>query len=171
MLATLLMRLCVLRANPQDLPTSPVLLGAALMAHFALDVLTLFDAYPPPRALAGAAVDTLLLVAVVHTTLLLRNLGNRTIQTLTALAFVGAIFSALAALATTVLGVLVPVTVVWGTMLLWYLLVFGHVTRNALSVSLPTGVAIALAYFLLSVVITGSVMGEPSAGAPASGES
>jgi len=169
MLASLIMRLCVLRANPQDLPTSPVLLGAALLAHFALDVLTLHDAYSPTQAIIGAAVDTSLLVALVHTTLLLRNLGSRTLQTLTALGFIGALFSALAWLATALLDGLLPANAVWGAFLVWYLVVFGHVARNALSVSLPAGVAIALAYFMLSALIVGSVLGEPVSALPGGG--
>lgn len=166
MVGALLMRLCLLRADPQDLPTSPVLLALALAAHLVLDVLTLLDAYSPARSLVGATVDTLLLIAVVHTTLLLRNLGHRTIQTLTALAFVGAIFSAVASLATITLGTWIPAVAVWGAVLLWYLVVFGHIARHALSLSFPAGVAIALGYFLLSVVVTGSVMGEPDLSVP-----
>jgi len=169
MLATLIARLCVLKANPQDLPVSPLLLAGALATHFGLDVLTLIDAYPAPAALTGAAVDTALLVALVHTTLLLRHLGNRTVQTLTALGFIGALFSAMAWLGTALFGAVLPANWVWSAFLIWYLLVFGHVARHALSVSLPAGVAIALAYFLMSVLIVGSMLGEPPTHVPEHG--
>ena len=85
--------LCLLRANPQDLPTSNRLLAAALVAHLLANVLTGLDSASPENALLAGAMDTLLLVALTHTGLMLRGVGARTRQTLTALAGCGALLT------------------------------------------------------------------------------
>jgi hypothetical protein len=178
----LFFQIALLRANPQDLPTSTMLMALALVAHVLADVWTLQETLPIWYALQAAAIDTLLLVAVAHTALLLRNFAHRARQTLTALAGCGAMISlitwgvvalvklftsspdvteeggpsraTLAALLTTL------------PFLFWYLLLFGHVMRHALSVSLPAGVGLSLIYFILSVGVGGAVVAgpEPSGG-------
>ena len=150
--------LCLLRANPQDLPTSNRLLAAALVAHLLANVLTGLDSASPENALLAGAMDTLLLVALTHTGLMLRGVGARTRQTLTALAGCGALLAVLAWAVVTAAEAAVPVNyarLFWLPFLFWFLAVYGHILRNALNVSLGVGLALSVGYVLLSLAVTG----------------
>lgn len=147
--------ICLLRANPQDLPTSNRLMLAALIAYGLADVIGVLDTLSLGRAALAAAVDTLLLIAATHLALRWRNAENRFPQTLSALAGCGALLSLLAWAATGLTREWLPPAWVWAPFLLWYTLVFGHVLRNALSLALPAGVAVSLLYIILSMGVTG----------------
>lgn len=145
----------LLRANPQDLPASNALMLAALAAYGLADVIGVLDTLAPASAVLAAAVDTLMLVAATHLALRWRHVENRIPQTLAALAGCGAILSLLAwGLAGLTQGMLAPQWV-WAPFLVWYTLVFGHVLRHALSISLAAGVAVSLLYLILSMGVTG----------------
>ena len=47
---------------------------------------------------------------------------------------------------------------VWAVFLVWYTLVFGHILRHALSISLAAGVAASLFYLIFSIGVTGLFM-------------
>ena len=47
---------------------------------------------------------------------------------------------------------------VWAAFLVWYTLVFGHILRHALSISLAAGVAASLFYLIFSIGVTGLFM-------------
>jgi len=83
--------ICLLRAGPQDLPASSVLLVATLavysMAGLLLSLLNTTLAY----ALLLTIVDMLLLAGLLYLVLLLRTRTTRFVQALTALAGTGAI--------------------------------------------------------------------------------
>ena len=148
--------LCLLRANPQDLPTSNRLLAAALVGHLLANVLTGLDGASLENALLAGVMDTLLLVALTHTGLMLRGVGARTRQTLTALAGCGALLAVLAwAVVTAAEAVTAHAWVAWLPFLFWFLAVYGHILRNALNVSLGVGLALAIGYVLLSLLVTG----------------
>lgn len=162
-LATLL-NICLLRANPQDLPTSNALLGLALAAHFLANVLTGLDETNLENALIAGAMDTLLLVALTHTGLMLRNLRERTRQTLTALAGAGALLAVFAwAVVTAAETITQHAWVVWLPFLFWFLAVYGHILRHAFNVTLGMGLLLATGYVLLSLMVTGPFL---LAGAP-----
>ncbi len=165
----ILIAICLLRASPQDLPASRAGVLGALAAYAAAGVIGVFDVLTLENALAAAAVDTLLLAAATHLVLQWRQLENRVTQTLTALAGCGALLSLLAWGAAGLTreafqpeGVLGSVTApslahswVWAAFLVWYTLVFGHVLRHALSITLAAGVAASLLYLILSMGVTG----------------
>ncbi|OGI37069.1 MAG: hypothetical protein A2V91_05700 [Candidatus Muproteobacteria bacterium RBG_16_64_10] len=148
--------LCLLRANPQDLPVSNRLLAAALAAHLLANVLSGLDSASPENALLAGAMDTLLLVALTHTGLMLRGVGARTRQTLTALAACGALLTFAAWGAVTLAEtVTAHAWVAWLPFLFWFLAVYGHILRNALNVSLGVALALSAGYVLLSLAVTG----------------
>lgn len=154
-LATLL-NICLLRANPQDLPTSNVLVGLALAAHFLANVLTGLDEASFQNSLIAGAMDTLLLVALTRTGLMLRNLRERTRQTLTALVGAGALLAVAAWTAVTVTGMVTErVWIVWLPFLFWFLAVYGHILRHAFNVTPGVGLLLATGYVLLSLMVTG----------------
>ncbi len=144
-----------LRANPQDLPSSSAWMFAALLAYGLMDVIGVLDTLTFSRALVAAAVDTFMLVAATQLALRWRHFENRFSQTLVALSGSGALLSFAAwSLATLMQDMLAPQWI-WGLFMLWYILVFGHILRHSLSVSLAVGVALSLLYLILSMSVTG----------------
>ncbi|MBI3545705.1 MAG: hypothetical protein HY081_03805 [Gammaproteobacteria bacterium] len=145
--------ICLLRANPQDLPVSPAWMFGAIVAYAVMDVIGVLDVLTLSGALLAAAVDTFMLVGATQLVLRSRHLPNRIPQTLTALGGSGAILSFIAwALAALTPGL---EQWIWGLFMLWYILVFGHVLRHSLSISLAMAVALSLLYLILSMSITG----------------
>ena len=154
----LLIGICLLRASPQDLPASRAGMLAALLAYAAAGVLGVLDVVTLENAILAAAVDTLLLVAVTHLVLQWRRLENRLTQTLTALAGCGALLSLLAWGAAGLAREAFEPEWVWAAFLVWYTLVFGHILRHALSITLAAGVAASLCYLIFSIGVTGLFM-------------
>jgi hypothetical protein len=147
--------ICLLRANPQDLPTSNRLMLAALVAYGLADVIGVLDILSLDSAVLAAAVDSLLLIVATHVALRWRNAVNRFPQTLSALAGCGALLSLLAWAAAGLTREWLPPPWVWAPFLLWYTLVFSHILRHALSLAMPAGVAVSLLYIILSMGVTG----------------
>ncbi len=148
--------LCLLRANPQDLPSSNRLLGVALVAHLAANLLTGLGETGLENALIAGVMDTLLLVALTHTGLMVRDLRARTRQTLTALAGSGALLAVLAwAVVTAAETVTAQAWLVWLPFLFWFLAVYGHILRHAFNTGVGVGLLLATGYVLLSLLVTG----------------
>jgi len=154
--------ICLLRANPQDLPTSSRLMLASLIAYGLADIIGVLDVLSLGSAVLAAAVDTLLLIVATHLALRWRDAENRFPQTLSALAGCGALLSLLAWTAAGLTREWLLPPWVWVPFLLWYTLVFGHVLRNALSLALPAGVALSLLYIILSMGVTGLLVIDPA---------
>lgn len=154
-------RLVVLRANPQDLPADPRVLGAALGAHVAADVLALLDSAPLAQALFAALLDTVLLVALAHTALLLRGFGARAMQTIAALAGAGALLSLLHWLLANALAA-VPPLMLGLPFLAWFLVVYAHILREALSIARPAALGASLLYVILSLGVAGMALPPPA---------
>ncbi|MBI3571266.1 MAG: hypothetical protein HY082_09200 [Gammaproteobacteria bacterium] len=150
--------LCLLRANPQDLPSSNRLLGVALVAHLAANLLAGLGETGLENALIAGAMDTLLLVALTHTGLMMRDLRQRTRQTLIALAGSGALFTILAWAAVAAAEMVTVTAQAWVVslpFLFWFLAVYGHILRHAFNTSVGFGLLLATGYVLLSLLVTG----------------
>lgn len=154
----ILIGICLLRASPQDLTASRAGMLGALVAYAAAGMLGVLDVLTFENAILAAAVDTLLLTAVTHLVLQWRQLENRLTQTLTALAGCGALLSLLAWGAAGLVREVFQPEWVWAAFLVWYTLVFGHILRHALSISLAAGVAASLFYLIFSIGVTGLFM-------------
>lgn len=154
----ILIGICLLRAAPQDLPASRAGMLGALVVYAAAGVLGVLDVLTFENAMLAAAVDTLLLAAVTHLVLQWRQQKNRVTQTLTALAGCGALLSLLAWGAAGLVREAFQPEWVWAAFLVWYTLVFGHILRHALSITLAAGVAASLLYLILSMGVTGLLM-------------
>ena len=147
--------LCLLRANPQDLPGSSALALASLAAYGVMDVVGVLDIIPPASALMAAAVDTLMLVAATHLALRWRRFENRFSQTLAALAGCGALLSLAAWVVARLAAGSISPDWIWVPFLVWYTVVFGHVLRHALSIPMAAGIAASFLYLMLSMSVTG----------------
>ena len=164
-----LVEICLLRAGPQDLPAAPVFLGLVLAGYVLVDILISRINFAPGVAIAVSLLDTLLLATFVQLVLRIRAKPERFNQTLAAVAGTGLLLGLLA----------VPViqglsaaqladqtasglALLWLAILVWSLLVLGHILRHALDVKLATGIGIGVLYSLLSVMIVRSLF--PDAG-------
>jgi hypothetical protein len=157
-LVRLFAAICLLRAAPQDLPASRMLLGITLGMYLLFAWLLAIPAYGQTRAVPVALLDTALLIAFIQGLLYLLARGARILQTLTAMAGSGSL-----------LGLLALPLVLWGQpsqteeqvsglllyawllLLVWNLLVAGHILRHALSSSIAVGVGVSLLYVLVSM--------------------
>jgi hypothetical protein len=144
----------LLRANPQDLPTSRSLTAMAVALYFAADVGVALTQVPFDRALLAAGMDTLVLGLLTQLALNVRRHGERLSQTLLALTGCGVLFGAISM----TINALVPdqATSFYAFLpaLFWLFAVYGHILHHALEVPYVTGVAAAGAYLFLSVIVT-----------------
>lgn len=162
MILNTLLGICLGRAAPQDLPVSRSLLVSTLIAYGLADVIGVLDNLSMNSAALAAAVDTLLLAGATNLVLRWRNLENRFVQTLSALAGCGALLSLVAWTIAEVSRGWLPPEWVWAPFLVWYTLVFGHVLRHALSMTLAAGVAVSLLYLILAMGVTGLFVIDPA---------
>jgi hypothetical protein len=155
-LLNLFVDICLLRAGPQDLPVSPFLLWLTALLSLISGALVIVNTFGSLAAAGMAqAVDMLLLLGLLRISLLLFNRGARFLQAATALMGTSVLINLLAmplqlliypdpsASFLGELGVLFYLAVV-----IWALVIIGHIFRCALDIRLMMGVAIALGYFL-----------------------
>lgn len=154
-----------LRRGPQDLPadvgTLVFWLGVALVTGMAVGI----PLYGVAGALALNLLDLAVLYAFIAIVLGMRGFPGRWIQTWTAMAGSGALLGVLMALLM-LLGAGDPeavsplVVLAMLALLVWLLLVFGHILHQALELGgRMTGMLIALVYLIISSVITQTAIG------------
>lgn len=148
----------LLRANPQDLPTSTIPTVVAVVLYYVVDIITALAWTSFEYAAVAAAVDTLLLGALTYSTLKLRRHGERFLQTLTALAGCGAILG----IVTTAFSAVVPggASSLYVSLpaLFWLLAVYGHILRHALEVPYMAGIAATAIYLFLSLIVVSPLL-------------
>jgi hypothetical protein len=174
--ASVAIRLLLFRAGPQDFPYSAaltrVVVPLALLAAFLQYRLTL----APAPALVHAVANVAVLAAFTHLVLHMRNMANRTQQTLNSLYAIG---TALTLLMLAPLSALAPHMIriaanpelarteplpTWPAFAviavsLWHFLASASIYRHALDTRFGIGALVALAGALLTVTLTGAVSG------------
>jgi len=158
----LFLRIALLRANPQDIPHAPVLAVLAVLAYGVMSLL-ISGAQPIPigKAVFSAIVDTILLVGLGWAVLWIKDLPQRRVQTIAALAGTGAIVETLVwplqiylvhlgstPSATGDFASLIVLLVV-----MWQIVIIGHIMRHALDISFPFGAGIAVLYAIFSIKV------------------
>jgi len=161
MWALTLLRVCLLRANPQDLPMSTVLTLFSVALYYATDVATALKWVSLPLALQAGAIDALLLVALTQAALNWRHQAKRLRQTVLALAGAGAIMATVTLALDGVLPQGISPEILWVLSTLWLFAVYGHILRHAFEVSYAVGLAGTAVYFLLSLLVTGPFLFSP----------
>jgi hypothetical protein len=149
-LLNLFLRMWVLRANPQDLPASRTLTHALVALYVIVSIVSMFGQLGVPRALAAAIIDTTLLIAPVIALLAISGFPERSYQTVSAI--LGA--STVLVLALVILGAVIStqhsLQVSQLLALAWYVLIFGHVLRQAVSLPVLLGATFAFIYVMVS---------------------
>lgn len=170
---TRLTELLLLKAGPQDLPTSQGLLqfAAALFFASAMARLLLVGSYA--AATAQAVIHLVLLALFVRRLLAWRQTPERFVQTMTALLLAGGAIGLLLLFPLQSLQPLlqamtenpdispqqlqIPAMAMyaWAGLSVWGLVVSAHIFRHALGMTLGMGVCVALLYELLLIVVIG----------------
>jgi hypothetical protein len=166
-LLQLFVEICLLRAKPQDLPASGFLFGltlaAALVTGIPILIYSLGGLVP---ATVAAAMDAALIMIFLRGGLYFLNLGSRFLQTATAIFGTGAILNLVAM----PLNLLLvgdagpsPALLLGGLinllLLIWSLVILGHILRHSLGIPLGGGIAIAFLYFLLIMLLVQQLPG------------
>ncbi|HEC15982.1 MAG TPA: hypothetical protein ENI99_05335 [Sedimenticola sp.] len=151
--------LCLLRARPQDIPASSVLLALTLAANLVVGMLVMADAYGGAlRALFAGLVDNLLLLGLLWGLLYWKGRPARLNQAATALfgsgTLLGLIFVPLSSLAGPGQSGTAALAGLFSLLLLaWSQFVMGHILRHTLEVPLTRGLLLAVAFSILSVFL------------------
>ena len=149
--------ICLLRAGPQALPASPFLLSATALMGLLTGTVVIVDALGNVfTAFMAQLLDLLLLALLLLILLRLRGLESRFMQATTALFGCGALIN----LVTLPLQLLSPeegagqqaggpAFLLYLALIIWALVVVGHILRHVLEIHLVRGILIALGYFFV----------------------
>ncbi|MBA1446760.1 MAG: hypothetical protein M3H12_19675 [Chromatiales bacterium] len=145
--------LCLLRAAPQDLPASSVILAGTFLLNILVSLLMIVDArHGPGLAMIESLFETFLMLAALYLALRTRSLRGRFQQSATALMGSGLL-----------LGLLALPLVAWShrsesteagllllLLIIWSIVVLGHIIRHTFGVTLNIGVALGVLYTMLA---------------------
>jgi hypothetical protein len=161
-----LLQIATLRRSPANLPSSWASVAAFVLLYAAVDVMIILldDGY---RVVARTVLDVAISLAVVGFLLAVTGRLHRLPQTLVAV--YGAYVLLSPAMAALLLARLparsneaIALFATAGSVLvvLWYLLIVGHVLRSALDTGLATGFAIAVTWTVASVALSQTIFGS-----------
>jgi hypothetical protein len=161
-------RLCLLNANPQDLPASTVLLGISLSAYLLVTTLVAVPVYGWGSSVLQAILEIALLLGYTRLALQTISHPERYTQTVSALAGAGVIIGVLALpLAYSLYSSASPGNVdsltlfAYLLVFAWLLVVYGHIYRHALSSGMLIGVLVGFGYVVLTSIVIESVFSLP----------
>jgi hypothetical protein len=162
-------KICLLNANPQDLPASATLLGITLGAYLLITMFMIMPVEGLSLSIQEAVLESALLLAYTHVALRLSAHSERYVQTVSALAGTGVIIGMLALpLAYSLYRSALYETssaltlIAYVLVFAWLLVVYGHIYRHALSTGLLIGVLVGLGYIVLTSVVVEAVFPSPN---------
>ncbi len=166
-------QIMLLKAGPQDLPTSPALLQISTALFLATAIARLLLVSDMAVALVQSALSIVILAVFVRVLLNWKRVPERFVQTMSALFLTSAVVGILLLMPLDALQPLlvaltenpdmspqqleVPALAMyaWAGLSIWGLVISAHIYRNALEISFGFGVAVALLYEILLVFIVG----------------
>lgn len=153
--------LCLLRANPQDLPHSVALELFTLITYTVLSYVLALSSTTPGTAFLAALVDVGMLVGLAYAGLWILDLKNRLTKLITALAGSGTVWQLVAL---PVMSLLIGSSdntpdntlAAFGYLLLlglvaWAIFIIGHILRHALNMKFFFALGVALLYVYTSM--------------------
>jgi len=156
--------LCLLRRAPQGLPASTALLGVTVVVNLLAGVMLAATVrLSPAMGLAQGSVDMAFMLALLFGALYLLDRLPRFRQSATALLGSGAVLEFIAVVP---LGLLPPgedgeaggdASLLFLALIVWSILVTGHILRHTFELRLGQGVAIAVLYGFFSYTLLGGV--------------
>ncbi len=156
-LLKLFIDICLLCAKPQDVPASSALMLLMLLAAIVTGVPAIIgsvDGLAP--ALMIGLIDVALILLLLRVFLTITGLSARLQQTATALFGTGVIINMLSIPVQMLLDVSAEYSAVqflgalfYFALLVWSLVIMGHILRHSFKLQLSSGVLIAMGYFML----------------------
>jgi len=164
-LITFFVELCLLRRPPQDLPASKVLLGLTLVSDLVVGLLVGVTAgLPWLTSLLQGVAEILLMMTALYVALTQLKLRARFLQSATALLGSGALLGlvAIPPLSLNPTGSQERDLAALGAFMLlglviWGILVTGHILKHTFTITLGQGTAIALAFQIVAVTLVTSL--------------
>ena len=155
-LLQLFINLCRLRSTPQDLPTSHFLMMLTAAGYFLVGLAVSLLEQSLGLAILSAAVDTLMLAALAWLSLWIIGKTPRFTQTYTALAGTGVLFGLVGWPLITFLqglpeGQGSSLSLLLLGLVIWNIMVIGHILRHALGIMMWAASSVALFYMYLSI--------------------
>jgi hypothetical protein len=166
-----LLSVALRKKGPEDLPDSGFLLGLTFVVYLLLQVPLGWIAYGPSDVLVSTIVVSVILIVLgLWTLLALTGFKSRFRQSLTAVLGTSALLSALSIpfswwRAITInyeSGVALPSTIIFAIMV-WSLVIDGHIISRAISKPFGIGLMIAVAFFFLQTAVLFELMPDGSA--------
>jgi len=161
-----LLNVALRKKGPEDIPDSRFLLGLTFVVYLLMQVPLGWIAYGPSDALVSTiGVSVLMVIAGLWALLVLTGFRSRFRQSLTAMLGVNALLSVFsipfsfwrAATLSNETSEALPSTIIFGLML-WSLVVDGHIISRAISKPFGIGLMIAVAFFFLHTAVLFELM-------------
>ena len=157
-IALRILAIILLKAGPQHLPCSLPLLATMVLLYLASGVLVLTISMEFSLAMASMLLDAGVLFAFSYFCLSLLNYRNRMVQMVSALAGVGIVYHLLAwplfiqfdAMQDQEQGVRIAALLML-LLISWQVLVFAHVFRQTMQMSMGRSLALSFGYLFLSM--------------------
>ena len=157
-IALRILAIILLKAGPQHLPYSLPLLATMILLYLTSGVLVLTISMEPGHALASMLLDVGVLFAFSYFCLSLLNYRSRMVQMVSALAGVGIVYHLLAwplfvqfdAMQGQEQGVRIAALLML-LLISWQVLVFAHVFRQTMQMSMGRSLALSFGYLFLSM--------------------
>lgn len=145
--------MCRLRATPQQVPASSVLLALALGFYVLVGIVVALPGSGWSMAMLLTLLDLVVLAGITALVLRLTGKAARFNQTLSALAGTGALLGLLAVPLVLVAPDPVPAWagLAWLAILFWSLAVRGHILRHALEIPFGMGLLLSAGYALVLI--------------------
>jgi len=153
--------LCLLRSVPQQLPASTVLFALSLIANVGIGLLLAGKAHSSMSvAFLESLLDSAMLLGFLYGALLMKKSTQRFVQAGTALMGSMALLSlvaipllGLSATSGEEGGGSETALLLLFILIIWSMVVIGHIFRHVLNTSLARGVGLGVAYTLFSIMI------------------
>lgn len=155
-LITLFIDICRFRANPQDLPSSYILKYATILTYVGVGLAIALLNQPLAQALISVLVDLAMVLGLAYAGLWVRDFKGRTTQTITALTGTGTLIGLVQLPLMAWLYSLDENSISVASLLLlvlmvWVVLIIGHIMRHALSLPYWAGIGIAIGYVFIAM--------------------
>ena len=166
-----LLHVAVRKKGPEDLPDSRFLLGLTFVVYLLMQIPLGWIAYGPSDILLSTVVTSVLMVILgLWALLVLTGYRSRFRQSLTAMLGVNALLSALSIpfsfwrdmAVDAQASVALPSTIIFALMV-WSLVVDGHIISRAISKPFGIGLMIAIAFFFLHTAVLFELMPDSPA--------
>lgn len=165
------LHICLFKKAPQDLPASGSLLGVTLVASTVASLIVARSGLPWGSAAQSAVAETLFMVAIIYLLVKIQGHPARWLQTVTAVAGTNIVLVVISlpllvwllSAQSAEADATVPALLFLG-LIIWNVMILGHIFRHALSTYFPLGVLVALGYYSLSVIILNWLVPAPGSG-------